>query len=445
MIHLLRRPVRLLIAPALAAALVVSVPVLAAAPATGLAVMPAHAVKGWAAETVGGRGGRLIRVTTLAADGPGSFAEAVSATGPRIVVFEVGGVIDLQGESLRIGNPNLTIAGQTAPAPGITFVRGAITIATHDAIVQHIAVRPGGNDKPPRSGGVDGLTVRGHDVIIDHCSLTWATDENLSASGRRFTGDRPEQWRQGTSNRVTFSYNILAEGLRNSVHEKGEHSKGVLIHDNADGILLYGNLLDSNQERNPLIKGGARVAMVNNLIHNPGSRAIHYNLIAHEWSGRAYQRGTVSVIGNVYRAGFDTAPGLPLFTLGGVGDVQLHLRDNIAQDQHGTALPLIGRYTASARLITMRQPYLPPDVTPLPATQVEGLVYATVGARPWDRDPIDYKILSDVAENRGLIVDSEADSSGYPIRAETRRVFDEADWNMDDMSPRGGWGALTKQ
>ena len=446
--RLRRPPHRLVLLLALAGSCLVpaasasaAAPTDAEAPLSGAAL----SVKGWAAGTRGGAGGRIVRVTTLAADGPGSFAEAVRGTGARIVVFEVGGVIDLGGDSVRIREPHLTIAGQTAPAPGITLVRGELNVATHDVIVQHIAVRPGENGQPKRSGtSLDGLSLRSaHDVVIDHCSFTWATDENLSASGPRFTGDTPQQWRQGTSHRVTFSHNIIAEGLRDSVHEKGEHSKGTLIHDNAEEVLLYGNLYDSNQERNPLVKGGARVAVVNNLIHNPGGRAVHYNLIAHEWVPHAWQDGEVTLVGNVYRAGPDTRPGVPLFSLGGAGDVRLHLRDNIAVDQDGNPLPQTGSYTASgARIVEAGAPYLPDGLRAKPAAEVERALYAGVGMRPWARDPIDFKIISDVAEGRGRIVDSEAESSGYPRREATTRPFREADWNLQDMSPKAGWASL---
>ena len=111
------------------------------APAADVPAFPG--AQGWAANTPGGRGGQILRVTTLAADGPGSLAEAVNTPGPRIVVFEVGGVIDLGVQTLRITEPYLTIAGQTAPAPGITLIRGGVDIATHDVIVRHIRVRPG--------------------------------------------------------------------------------------------------------------------------------------------------------------------------------------------------------------------------------------------------------------------------------------------------------------
>ena len=231
--------------------------------------------QGWAAHTAGGRGGKVLRVTTLAAEGPGSFVEAVNTKGPRIVVFEVGGVIDLGVKTVSIREPYLTIAGQTAPQPGITLIRGGLDILAHDVIVQHLRVRPGDAGLPKMSGNdFDAIsTVGAHDVIIDHCSLTWATDENLSASGTRFAGDTPAQWREGTSHRITFSNNIIAEGLAHANHAKGEHSKGSLIHDNARDILIVGNLYAQNVERNPFFKGGTQGWVVNNLIYNPVSAA----------------------------------------------------------------------------------------------------------------------------------------------------------------------------
>jgi hypothetical protein len=76
------------------------------------------------------------------------------------------------------------------------------------------------------------------------------------------------------------------------VHAKGEHSKGTLVHDNATGVLLLGNLYASNRERNALFKGGVHAAMVNNLIYNPGAKAVHYNLVAHEWEGPPTRRAS---------------------------------------------------------------------------------------------------------------------------------------------------------
>ena len=415
---------------------------------------PLHAATyvhaGWA-QTTGGAGGRIIRVTTLAAEGPGSLTAALEARGPRIVVFEVGGVIDLGGKSVKLREGRVTIAGQTAPDPGITLVKGELEVFAKDVIVQHISIRPGAYGRPKRSGNDhDGFSTGdgAERVIVDHCSFSWATDENLSVGGHRFDGATPDDWRAHTSHAITYSHNLIYEGLNEAVHLKGEHSKGSLIHDNATQILLLGNIYASNRERNALFKGGVWGAMVNNLIYNPGWRAVHYNLIAHEWVGRPYQTGRITLAGNVYRAGPNTERNLPLFTLGGVGDVLLFEQDNLAQDRQGQPLPMTGRYTSGpAQIIPAREPYLPADLKWLAPRELERRLPLIVGSRPWARDPLDFKQLSDIAEDRGTLIDDETQNNpaGLPVRKPTQRAFVEADWNLADMSPKAGWPSLFTQ
>ena len=396
--------------------------------------------QGWAAQTPGGRGGKIIRVTTLAPTGPGSLLEALEADGPRIVVFEVGGVIDFARREIKIRKPFLTVAGQTAPSPGITLIRTGIDVNTHDVIFQHIRVRTGAADAPPRGGWEpDAFSGQGgaYNVIVDHCSMTWAIDENLSASGPRFEGKTPDDWRKGTSHRFTFSNNIIAEGLAHATHAKGEHSKGSLIHDNATDILIVGNLYAHNYERNPLFKGGVHGMVINNLIYNPGRRAVHYNLIAAEWGEQPYQNGQMALIGNVLRGGPSTAPGLALFMLGGSGDLEYYEADNIAVDWVGKPLEKLGRYsTSGAKLIPMPRPALPFGVKLLPSSEVQDAVIKNAGARPWDRDPVDARIVADTIEGRGEIIDNEEQVGGYPQYKETRQPFDEKAWDLATMTLR---------
>ncbi|WP_394442662.1 polysaccharide lyase family 1 protein (plasmid) [Sphingobium naphthae] len=413
----------------------------AAAPAPGAQPAFPGAV-GWAATTPGGRGGRIIRVTTLAPDGPGSFKAALEAKGRRIIVFEVGGLIDMGRQTLKITEPYVTIAGQTAPSPGITLIKTGIDIATHDVVMRHIRVRTGVDGQPRMSGWeADALsTVAAHHVVIDHCSFTWAIDENMSASGPRFEGTTPDQWRENTSHAITFSYNIAAEGLADASHPKGEHSKGTLIHDNASQILIYRNLYAHNVERNPLVKGGAQVQLVNNILYDPGERAVHYNLMALEWGDHPYQTGKISAVGNVLRGGVSTATALPFLTLGGDGDLDYYGKDNIAVDKFGKPLPMFGRYGETrARLNELAAPPVWwPGTQVLPARDVETHVLARAGARPWDRDADDLRVLFFVAEGRGEIIDDEREVGGYPKMAETRAAFVEADWDLDTMEPRSG-------
>ena len=397
---------------------------------------------GWGAVTPGGRGGRIIRVTNLNADGPGSLKAATDAKGPRIVVFEVGGVIDFKRKELEIREPYLTIAGQTAPPPGITLIKTGVNIHGHDVIVRHIRVRTGADGQPKRSGWEpDALgTVSAHHVIVDHCSLSWALDENMSASGPRFKGRDIDEWRANTSHDVTFSYNVASEGLADSSHSKGEHSKGSLVHDNVTNILFYRNVWAHNEERSPLFKGGVHGAVVNNLIYDPGKRAVHYNLMQLEWEGRPYQNGQLSAVGNVMRGGPSTTAKLPFLMLGGDGDLEYYAKDNIAVDMYGEPLPMFGRYGETrAKLIEKQEPVSWPEgIAVLASRDVETHVLANAGARPWNRDKDDIRMLYFVAEGRGRIIDDEKDVSAYPSSKETRAPFVEADWDLETMEPRSG-------
>src|SRR5689334_24246301 len=133
---------------------VVALPLVAAPP-----VFPG--AQGFGIETPAGRGGKILRVTNLNPDGPGSLRAAIETKGPRIVVFEVAGVIDLNMKPLVIAEPFLTIAGQTAPSPGITLIRAGIDIDTHDILMQHIRVRMGDAGRPKKSGWEPEVTTKG--------------------------------------------------------------------------------------------------------------------------------------------------------------------------------------------------------------------------------------------------------------------------------------------
>jgi len=389
---------------------------------------------GWAAATPGGRGGQILRVTNLRVSGPGSLREALEADGPRIIVFEVGGVIDLEKNPLSIKNPYVTVAGQTAPAPGITIIKGGIGIQTHDVILQHLRVRPGEAGAAKKSGWeVDAIGTSGgvHDVVIDHCSTSWATDENLSASGERFRGATVEEWRKGTSHRVTISHCIIAEGLDHSTHGKGAHSKGSLIHDNATDIAVIANLYASNGQRNPYFKGGARGVVVNNLIDNPGSAAIHYGLQIGEWGLHPWVAGQIAIVGNVLNHGPDTRAGLALFSTNGT-PCEVFLDDNLAFDRAGNPV----RSTSGAYTAKDSPPTWPTGLQSIPASEVKQYVLANAGARPWDRDAVDRRIIQQVRDGTGRIPDSEQEVGGYPNPPETRCEFDASQWDLSTMTSR---------
>ena len=373
--------------------------------------------------TKGGLNGKIIRVTNLNATGPGSLREAIEAKGPRIVVFEVGGVIDLNKGQLDVREPFLTIAGQTAPSPGITIIKGGFWINTHDILIQHIRVRPGDAGEPKRSGwSPDGLTTSGGDaynVLVDHCSFTWAVDENLSASGERTEGP------DSTSHNITFSNNIIAECLSNSSHEKGPHSKGTLIHDFCRDIAIVGNLFAHNGMRNPYFKAHSTGVIVNNLIYNPGRVAILLYYSKSEWKNARYEPENcrVSIVGNVLYAGKNTNEKMAL--VAAMGDA--FMKDNLAFDTEGMALPL----TYGNINILSEKPVWPTNLMPLPADEVVGYITGHVGARPKERDVVDKRIIQDFLDKKGQILDSQDEVGGYPKHKATYRKLDVPEEDID--------------
>src|SRR5690606_16312399 len=135
--------------------------------------------EGFGKDATGGRGGRVIQVTNLNASGSGSLRAALEASGTRTVVFRVGGTIDLGNVRVYIENPNLTIAGETAPGDGILIRNGTLAISANNVIVRHLRIRGS-------APGDDCMVIKSfnsspvENVIIDHSSLSWGEDENLA-------------------------------------------------------------------------------------------------------------------------------------------------------------------------------------------------------------------------------------------------------------------------
>ena len=362
---------------------------------------------------------RIVRVTTLDRDGEGSLAWAVRQKGPRIVVFEVGGVIDLAGTTLKLQEPYLYIAGQTAPNPGITLIRGSVSIQSHDMLIRHLRVRPGDGGRTGETGWeVDGMaTWKAWNVVVDHCSLCWATDELLSASGPRHEG-----WSR-TSHDVTFSNNIIAECLSHSTHTKGEHSKGTLIHDYCSRIAVVGNLYASNVERNPLVKPNVRAYVANNLIYNPGRRAIHASWPENEYAScpDSLRPARVFVAGNVLIPGPDTPAGTRLI----FGRMEACHRDNLIAANPGDTIGDRRKYIVDRQVgILQESPLAEPAYRLIPASETAGSVLANVGAFPANRDSIDERIVDGVKRGTGRIIDSQDEVGGYPAGYLVRRSLE---------------------
>ena len=163
--------------------------------------------QGYGVNTPGGRGGAILKVTNLNDGGPGSLRAAKEASGPRIVIFEVSGTISLNSQ-ITVTSPFLTVAGQTAPSPGITVRYAAIRVATHDVVVQHLRVRLGDTYQSPGSSCAFYIwsdEVATDNVVLDHMSLSWGTATLLDVIGR---------WRQIAVLDSLFAFNLRTNNSR---------------------------------------------------------------------------------------------------------------------------------------------------------------------------------------------------------------------------------------
>lgn len=343
----------------------------------------------------------VIRVTSLASKGKGSLRAALATKGPRLVVFEVGGVIDLEMKSLGISEPQCVVAGQTAPAPGITLVRGGLSIESSQTVVQHLSVRPGDAGQAKQSGWEpDGISTSGGpvDVWIDHCSVTWSCDEGISAATYKSPTGEPAR-------RIVIRDCIIAEGLSNATHSKGEHSKGTLVFDGTKEVAIVGNLYCSNTERNPLFKLDTSGVVVNNVIANPGQRAIHGSAPGSE--GLNLPKPRISVAGNVVLFGEKSKRSARAIFEGAADG---WFRDNEGYDWFGKPLDLL-----RAPFPTLDQPPVWPEgLEASSPTAALWHVARFAGARPAQRDPIDQRIVSGAFNGMARIIDSQDDVGAYP-------------------------------
>ncbi|MGB3006582.1 MAG: pectate lyase, partial [Chitinophagaceae bacterium] len=162
--------------------------------------------EGFGKYTTGGRGGKVFIVSNLNDDGIGSFRKAAEAKGKRIIVFAVSGTIHLETKLSIKGN--VTIAGQSAPGDGICLADNSIGLGGDNIVIRYLRFRMG--DKYQKGGMVDGNGgddafggMKRKNIIIDHCSMSWSTDEVFSV----YAGDS-----------TTLQWNIISEPLNYSYH-----------------------------------------------------------------------------------------------------------------------------------------------------------------------------------------------------------------------------------
>ncbi|MCO6430280.1 MAG: hypothetical protein J5J00_05415 [Deltaproteobacteria bacterium] len=388
--------------------------------AQSLPVFPG--AKGYGSDTVAGSGRHLsspsttvYRVTNLNDTGGGSLRACATASGPRVCIFETSGRIHLSTD-IKIRQPYLTIAGQTAPSPGIMITGASIRVESHNVLIQHLEIRPGdgsGSNPESRDGitvGINSSSTRAYKVFLDHLSISWGIDENTST------------YHESTHD-VTYSHCIISEALNNSIHPEGKHGAGMLLGDFTTNISVHRCLLAHNNDRNIRIKPGVNVEFVSNVVYNWGpSRS---NVLNFSDNGDVGAPVMLNMLGNIYLMGNDSVYQAPIYGTDLVRETRVYAKDNIG--------PTRPTNSGSEWLIASipESPYrslnsvVSPKVTHLAPEEGYEYVLSSAGSRPADRNDVDRRVVNDVKNGTGRTPDCISGCTrnvgGWPSRAAIRR------------------------
>lgn len=381
--------------------------------------------EGYGRFAVGGRGGKVIEVTNLNDDGPGSLRDAVNQEiGPRTIVFNVSGNIKLASR-LVANQPYITIAGQTAPGEGITISRAPMGLTGNDGVVRFLKVRIGGGTT------YDGMGLTGADVsIIDHCSISWTIDESFSSRG---------------AHHITLQRTLISEALNVAGHDKYEVGKmhGFAATIGGDIGSFHHNLLAHNYGRNWSIGGGlngdgyysGRLDIRNNVVYNWGQRTT---------DGGANE---VNFVNNYYKPGASTKYFYALNAQHegvGKGMQRYYFTGNIMQGYFDEKSQEKGRTATISHNEIVKyetfvdKPFFESFVTTQSARAAYKNVLSDVGANQPFFDKHDNRIVDETLKGTftfkgsksglGGMIDNEADAGGWPnFATETRPVDFDTD------------------
>jgi len=364
--------------------------------------------------SVGGDRGRIIYVTTRKDSGAGSLRNCLAAKGRRVCVFRVGGIFRFSRPPPVIKNPYLTIAGQTAPGGGVVIAHSGGRAArtpiliknTHDIIVRHIRIRLDRLSANRKSD--DAITIENSEnVVIDHVSASWASDELING--------------YGDNDRITISNSIFSYGIP-------RHDKCALLAsdpNDAQRFSFIANICAHNGDRNPDINfpPGSCVEVMNNVFYNAQSQ------FAEVWE--SFSGSPVAIIGNTFVGGPNTgrrAQGIARNTIGSRGTAAIYEWDNA----------FVGNFehiSSSAKAALVEQPPCPVTMRAQDASRSFENVLEGAGA--WPRDAIDARIVADVRGRTGKIVRKPGKipeiSSGKPYSDIDRDGMDDA-WEVSHGS-----------
>lgn len=355
--------------------------------------------EGFGKYTSGGRGGRVIYVTNLNDSGNGSFREAVEAKGVRTILFAVSGTIYLESP-LSIKHEDVTIAGQSAPGDGICIANYPFGISADNIIIRYLRFRMGDTHK------VEGDAIGGHsgnsNIIIDHCSVSWATDECASFYKNKA---------------FTLQWCIISESLNKSVHQKGEHGYGGIW--GGEGATFHHNLISSHKSRTPRFSGSAStrnspeelVDFRNNVIYNWGINNVYGG-----------EGGRYNVCDNYYKAGPATSDSRRKQLIDSWSETgKFYVNGNILEGQVAiNKQNSLGIKCKSVDSTLVSDPFKVTGIPYFAAAQAYTDVLSAAGASR-HRDGVDMRIVEEVRSGKSMmgslhngLIDSQNDVGGWP-------------------------------
>ncbi len=357
-----------------------------------------------------------------------NFNPKISNDGDRgkIVLFEVSGTIPIN-DYLGIDHPYTAIYGQTAPSPGITLKGCTLSIETHDVVIQHLRIRPGDLNgvKPDNRDAIainDGPNGDTYNIVIDHCSVSWSIDENLQIFDNIY---------KNSVYNVTVSNTLISEALNFSLHSKGRHGMGMLVR--GKNISIIRNLLVHNQGRNPLIKSGSSIHVINNGIYNAHAENIHP-----VDSGKAPILG--SFIGNYAIPGKNSHKNanwaIEIETSSMLQSSSFFIDDNYCKNYNSEdPLASVRNLTGLSEnsIFTLNPPVPISKMNIISSKNIMAYLLGNVGARPNDRDSVDIRVLKDFKDSTGGWINSQKDVGGWPIlNTINRKLSLPPNPNLDD-------------
>jgi hypothetical protein len=328
----------------------------------------------------------------------------------RIVVFRVGGTIELM-DKLVVRNPYITVAGQTAPGDGILLKGNEFTIATHDVIVRGIRVRVGDRGTPTccRDGiniGTFFATSDVYNVIVDHSSASWAVDENFSV-----WADPKDGY---TVHDITIQWNIISQGLYNSIHVDEEsvggvtdpHSMGLIIGSNGRNVSVHHNLFALNWGRNPRVEGVDGVEILNNVIYGWVNEAVEFG----ETATRTH------IIGNYFKSIASSSANEIMIPNLISPQSLIYSFDNFVDVPRSVPATTDTHIFSPANFSLADKRVFQESGVVIDTPQVAyQAVLDHAGALAPARDQIDRWIIDDVINRTGSIIDSQDEVGGWPV------------------------------